>query len=152
LICHDSVVEIRQVTELPEGFPLLVEQAKNEGFRHLQKLKEDFESGRNCFSQPGEILFAVFVKEELVAVGGINRYDDSARIRRVYVVPERRREGIGKALMIALEEHISQSNFMSIQLRTDTERGYRFYESLGYQPAEGNPLITHIKPCPTCHN
>ncbi len=40
----------------PDEFSELLEQSRTEGFRFVQRLVDDYESNRNRFDQPGEVL------------------------------------------------------------------------------------------------
>lgn len=83
--------------------------------------------------------------ETLVAVGGINcdPYTAEAgvgRVRHVYVRPEFRRGGAGRALLHALLERVAQ--LKRLRLRATDERAFRFYENLGFVPSN-EPHATH---------
>jgi GNAT superfamily N-acetyltransferase len=139
-------MKLQRVSErLPDGIHSLAELALSEGFRHMDRLILDFESGKNRFDKPGEVLIAVYLHGDIVGVGGINTYAEEARIRRIYVSPAHRRHGVGRLLMQALEECAGQTGFNKLQLRTDTESGARFYESLGYDRVTDEELVTHRK-------
>src|SRR5277367_801919 len=51
----------------------LLAESEQEGFRFVRRAKEEWLSGMNTFSKEGEALFAVFEKERILAMGGINR-------------------------------------------------------------------------------
>ena len=57
-------------------------------------------------------------------------------VEDVIVDADRRREGIGSALMCELERRAVESNCGYIIFVTESERtdAHRFYESLGYKP------------------
>jgi ribosomal protein S18 acetylase RimI-like enzyme len=63
------------------------------------------------------------------------------RLRHVYVRPEIRRRGVGRALVAHLEARAAAC-YGSLRLRTDTEAASRFYERLGYEPV-ASPSATH---------
>lgn len=69
----------------------LVEQSKEEGFRFVERLVNDYKNGSNTFNHFGEGLFGVFNEEGvLVALGGLNKDPVSneqyiGRLRRFYV-------------------------------------------------------------------
>jgi len=49
----------------------LVKQSKEEGFRFVERLINDYKNGSNTFNHFGEGLFGVFNEERvLVAIGG----------------------------------------------------------------------------------
>src|SRR3954447_15503574 len=79
--------------------PLLT-ASQREGCRFVSRLCEDWRSGTNRFDKPGEALFGLSIGEELVAVGGLNRQDESTgRLRRFYVHPSQRGQGLGSRLL-----------------------------------------------------
>lgn len=81
----------------------LVLESRQQGFRFLIRLRDDWKSGANRFSGDGEAYFGVFDGKRLVAVGGINRETiDRGRLWRLYVRSQERRKGIGRLLV----EHI----------------------------------------------
>lgn len=142
-------MDIEQSLYLPEGLERLSKLARVEGFYFLERLERDFTSGSNRFDQPGESLFTVRDNQVLVGIGGLNidpyaDKPDVGRVRRFYIDPGRRRAGIGKKLLAAIEGH-AKSHFMQLQLYTDTAAAASFYERLGYAPVTGIPKVSHLK-------
>lgn len=138
------MLAIIQITDLRDGqFEALLLESKQEGFRFLKRLQEEWLSGANRFSGPGEALFGVLDGKRLIAIGGINREPNgSGRLRRFYVKKEVRRKGIGRLLV----KHILQfgsASYSRVILRTDTEDADRFYLSLGFTRLEVNEKSTH---------
>ncbi len=68
------------------------------------------------------------------AHGVISQTEGIGTILRLYVDPDRRREGIGRALLSAIEERLAAD---SIRLRATVlaanEAGRRFYQESGYE-------------------
>ncbi|MFF2754899.1 GNAT family N-acetyltransferase [Psychrobacillus sp. NPDC058041] len=126
----------------------LVEESKQDGFRFLERLVNEFENGTNTFTKPGEYLYGVYMDEgKLIAVGGLNRdpYSNNqniGRLRRFYVAKEYRRSGVGKLL---LNEIISDAKnyFEIIVLHTDTEQATKFYSAFGFKDNCTFPDSTH---------
>ena len=137
----------RSITRLYEwpgtAIEPLVQQSQEEGFRFLQRLKDEWLSGENQFSGQGEALFGVFDQERLLAVGGINRQSDACgRLRRVYVKPEARREDLGRILV----QHIlgfASVHYSRVMLRTDTPAADQFYLALGFSHLSPGGSSTH---------
>jgi len=127
---------------IPE-FEDLVHESRQEGFRFMERLDEEWLSGANRFSKVGEALFAVFDDGKLVAVGGINRQsDECGRLRHFYVITAVRRRGVGRLL----EQHIlafASVHYTHIVLRTNTEVGELFYESLRFLRLPPGDDATH---------
>lgn len=131
-----------QPIDLSDGDALkgLAAEARAEGYRFVDRLIDDWESGRNRFSEPGEKLLGVFAGGDLVAVGGLNRdpyvqRENVGRLRHIYVHPRCRRLGIGKLLVAALLKGLSRQ-FWKVCLRTDTAIASLFYEACGFRPSD----------------
>ena len=120
----------------------LISAARDEGFRFLERLRDDWLSGENRFQEPGEGFWAVYVDSELVGVGGLNRVDaETARVRRVYVAPSHRHHGVGRALLEAIIDAARRGGFRWLVLRSDKADG--FYTAIGFEQVSDLPNITH---------
>jgi GNAT superfamily N-acetyltransferase len=109
----------------------------------MRRSREEWLSGANRFSRPGEAFFGVFDANALVAVGGINR--ESAvcgRLRRFYVKREERRRRLGTSLALHLLGFASR-HYARVVLRTDTDAAARFYVSIGFITAVNTSGWTH---------
>jgi GNAT superfamily N-acetyltransferase len=139
-----SIIKI----ELPvPGIEVLRAEAKGEGYNFIDRLVEEWKSGANRFSAPGEALCGYLNEGQLVAVGGLNcdpfaRRADVGRIRRVYVRAAWRHRGIGRALVAALVDE-ARKNFNCVRLRAENPDAARLYESMGFAPT-ANADATHI--------
>src|SRR5580692_1060936 len=93
-----SIIQIREwPTAAIEG---LLAESEQAGFRFVRRARDEWLSGVNSFSKPGEAFFGVFEGEHLLAIGGINRESEHCgRLRRFYVRREARRRGIGRLLV-----------------------------------------------------
>jgi putative acetyltransferase len=83
-----------------------------------------------------------------VGCGALRRIDDStAEIKRMYVAPAGRRQGIARRILAELEHRAAGFGYRTIRLETGIRQpeAQRLYESLGYQriaafgPYVGNP-------------
>lgn len=123
--------------ELPvRGFEQLQAEALLEGFLFIERLWKEWENGTNRFTAPGEKLFGCMDHSTLVAIGGINQdpFDSRpgiGRIRRVYVRPAWRNQGIGQALVYTLVQN-ARTSFTALHLRTDNPAAARLYERMGF--------------------
>ncbi len=129
------------------GLEALRVDARAEGYDFVEKLALEWENGENQFDHPGEILLGHVDRGRLVAVGGLNcdpyAGDPSiGRIRRVYVRPAWRKQGIGEALVTALIAE-ARENFACVRLRATTPAAARFYERRGFATF-GSPDASHI--------
>ena len=130
-----------------QALALLQGEARREGFDFLDRLEGHWLSGENRFNRDGEKLLAVHDNTKLVAIGGLNHApyagkEGIGRLRHFYVAPAYRRKGIGAALVAALLDGAAE-HFHSIRLRTTTERGARFYESLGFNRTREEDATHH---------
>ncbi|WP_026562717.1 GNAT family N-acetyltransferase [Bacillus sp. J37] len=128
---------------------ILIKQSKEEGFRFIERLVNDYKNGANTFNNSGEALFGVFnEKEELIAIGGLNKDPYSqkpyiGRLRRFYVTKEYRRNGIGSLLIKRIiNEAVEYYN--TLVLHTDTKQADHFYSSLGFLKEDLYPNSTHF--------
>jgi N-acetylglutamate synthase-like GNAT family acetyltransferase len=118
-----------------------------EGFKPVQWLLEDWEKGKNRFSKPGEALYFALLESRQVGVCGVNRDpfaadDRVGRLRRLYVLPQFRRMGVGRMLVQqALAD--ARQHFTVIRLRTLDENAGAFFEAIGFTRVEGDEGATH---------
>jgi len=104
---------------------------------------------------PGELgppagTFLVGFDEEGVPVccGGIKALtDDICEIKRMYVVPEARRTGLGRRLLSGLEQAARELGYAIARLDTGPRQGHaeRMYRDAGYEPIgnfNDNPVAT----------
>jgi putative acetyltransferase len=70
-----------------------------------------------------------------IGCGALRRIDEvTAEVKRVYVAPSRRRRGIARRILHALEQLAAGFNYRAIRLGTGIEQpeAIRLYESSGY--------------------
>lgn len=143
---------IECIHELPADLEALVRAGLQEDFRALARLRDDWISGENRFNRPGEALFRAKDQGRLVGIVGLNRDPfveqmggaphQVGRIRRLYVLPDSRRGGIGRALVQAVVD-AAQTHFTTLGLRTHDPRADAFYRACGFSPVQGQPAVTH---------
>lgn len=127
----------------------IVKQSKEEGFRFVERLLNDYKNGSNTFHHSGEGLFGVFNKEGLlVAVGGLNKDPFSnehyiGRLRRFYVRKEYRRNGVGSILVKRIIDE-AKRYYKILVLHTDTEQADTFYSSIGFSKGNLYPNSSHF--------
>lgn len=84
-----------------------------------------------------------------LACGGVKKLDpETAEIKRMYVVPEARGEGLGRALLDALEEEVRRLGYARVRLDTGPEQpaARAIYERAGYRAIHDynrNPYASH---------
>lgn len=127
----------------------LAEIAGAEGFKFLHRLVQAVEKGDVALDDPHEFFLCAVLHGDVIAVGGVtpDPYVDATdvgRVRHVYVHPQHRSKSVGRRLVREIEAR-AQRTYSTIRLRTDTEAGARFYESLGYR-AVSAANATHVRP------
>ena len=141
---------IRAVSHLPRDFGVLLAASQSEGFEALGRLVSEWDCAENRFADDGEILLVASDPGGTLGVCGLNAdpYADGARrpgrVRRLYVLPQARRRGIGAALVAAIEAHAAET-FSLLQLRTHDRAAGAFYVAQGFLPVVGEAHVTHRK-------
>ncbi|RAK60464.1 GNAT family N-acetyltransferase [Phenylobacterium hankyongense] len=124
--------------ELPTGFAALRCEADADGYRHMARLAQDWESGAERFDRPGEALLAAFLDGELAGIGGMTQEplpapEPALRIRRFYVKQGARRQGLGRTLANALlQEALDQVALVTVHAARPPAPA--FWEALGFSP------------------
>jgi GNAT superfamily N-acetyltransferase len=96
----DRVIEM-----LPAGFDTMRAEALAEGYRFLERLAADWDSGALRFTKAGEVLLAAYSDGVLAGIGGVTvdpGIPEALRMRRFYIREPFRRHGIGQQLALAL--------------------------------------------------
>lgn len=127
----------------------LLEESLREGWRHIRRLADEWEQGRNRFDRAGECLLIARVNGETAGVCGLN-VDPYAtchgvgRVRRLYVMRAFRTRGVGGRL-VAKVVSAATDTFHTLQVRTTNSVASRLYLRQGFQPVTDDPLCTHRK-------
>jgi GNAT superfamily N-acetyltransferase len=137
-------VRIERLIELPRAAlaPLISESAQA-GWRFVARLADEWATGVNRFERPGEVLFGAWAGRHLVGVCGLNVDPCAAdpqlgRVRRLYVLAQFRRRGIGRRLVQAVLA-AAAGRFVRLRLRTENPAAALFFERLGFRPQTGEP-------------
>ena len=146
---------IRQINLGLEDMEKLRAEASREGFDFMETLFEQWSSGEQRFSQPGEVLCGCFDQGKLIAVGGLTidpfcESPEVGRIRRVYVRAAWRNRGIGRMLVTHLVEEARKS-FTAVRLRAESGDAARLYERMGFTPVDSADAshILHLTGSPS---
>jgi len=90
------------------------------------------------YFQPPEGTFLVaFEDGEAIGCGGVGRLGKTVgELRRMYVVPRHRGKGLGRALLVALEDAARELGYTMLRLETGNEapEALGLYTSSGYEP------------------
>ncbi len=107
-------------------------------------------AGPEELSPPGGLFLVGYLDGEAVCCGGIKRLDASAcEIKRMYMAPAVRGQGVGRRLLAELEERARGLGFTLARLDTGDRQpdAQHLYESSGYRPIENynaNPVATYF--------
>jgi len=134
-------VDIRPIVgALPPHVHSLAIEARREGYRFIDRLIDEWFDGSNRFDRDGEYLLMAFAGEAPVGVGGLSAEPtiaDALRMRRFYVHPSVRGQGIGRMLADALIDQARQATTL-LTVHSGSEDASAFWQALGFQPHLGN--------------
>lgn len=105
-------------------------------------------AGPDDLGPPGGTFLVGYADGEPVCCGGVKRLPDGAcELKRMYVVPERRRQGLARALLHALEDAARDLGYEVARMDTGPRQQHAmaFYEAAGYARIgnfNGNPVAT----------
>jgi len=134
----------RVITELPAGFDGLRGEARAEGYRHIERLADEWTSGTVRFDRDGDALMAATLAGQLAGIGGITIdpvQPETLRMRRFYVRAAFRRNGIGRAIA---ENLLAHARALGPPVTVNAGAGSEpFWRSLGFV-AEARNGHTHV--------
>ena len=138
---------IRIIDDLPDGFPALLADAASEGVGHMARLAEGWASGDQRFDEDGEVLLGALLAGTLVGVGGLSvesaAPEPARRVRRFYVRPAFRRQGVARALASALiQEALDQIDLLTCNAAASPAAA-PFWEAQGFSRDNSGPW-THV--------
>jgi len=144
-------IKIVTAEQLPDQIDTLATLARKEGYDLIDKLIEEYRTGKNCFSQNNEFLACAYDGNKLIACGGLNQqWGDNGieerigRVRRFYVQPKYRQHGVGKQLLAYLEQ-LARPFYSALCLQTDTKLAASFYQKQNYVFVENHPSYNYFK-------
>lgn len=112
---------------------------------HLEKLVE---LEQICFSDPWSrasleeelensvaVFFTAMEGEEILGYAGMHCVLGECYLDNIAVFPDHRRKGVGKALLLGMEEEAKQrqGEFITLEVRVSNRGAIMLYESLGYE-------------------
>ncbi len=138
---------IRIIDDLPDGFDALLADAASEGVRNMAQLARDWTSGDQGFDGEGEALLGALLAGDLAGVGGLSvepaAAEPARRVRRFYVRPAFRRQGVARSLASALiQEALDQVDLLTCNAAASPTAA-PFWEAQGFLPETSGPW-THV--------
>ena len=98
-------------------------------------------------SKPNCILLGAFRNDSLLGIGAVKLFygDGYGEVKRVFVDPLYRGQGLAKAIMSALEAQLVNNNILLARLETGTKQAatIQLYKLLGYQTR--SPFGQYVK-------
>jgi putative acetyltransferase len=94
------------------------------------------------FVPPDGVFVVVREGDRAVACGGIARFDETrAEVKRMYVVPDARGRGLGRRVLLELEEQARSFGYTGLVLETGdrSAAALSLYESSGYERIASYP-------------
>lgn len=131
------MAEVQRIRHLPiQEFTKMLAESKMAGFRAIERLVTDWETGINRFDRPGEALFIARQGDRILGVCGLNcdpyiNPSQIGRVRRLYVMQDSRRQGIGRTLVHQIIE-VAKLSFDRLHVRTTNPIAAQFYQSLSF--------------------
>ncbi|MDR9806546.1 GNAT family N-acetyltransferase [Rhizobium hidalgonense] len=148
------LVDIRMIRDrLPREIGDLDSEARQEGYRHITRLVDEWSAGDVRFERIVERLLGAYVGETLAGVGGMTvepALSGALRMRRFYLSPAMRGCGIGRLLALALLDH-ARDFCRVVTVHPGNPGAARFWEALGFRPCapDGDTLCLDIAPMPS---
>lgn len=95
-----------------------------------------------CYWETGGEFWVVETSDRIVGTGGyypLRRADKAVEIRKMYLLPEARGQGLGRYLLQLLERAIAAHGFEQIWIETASVlvEAVKLYEGSSYQPSLG---------------
>ena len=125
----DSLVAVRLVEAMVAEMEELYELPGAPGWGPARR--------RRTSPRRGGTFLVLYAGGRPVAGGGVKRDADGvAEIKRMYVVPEARRQGLGRRLLEALEDAARELRYRAVRLDTGARQPHAqaMYERAGYHP------------------
>ncbi|HUF32160.1 MAG TPA: GNAT family N-acetyltransferase [Acidimicrobiales bacterium] len=132
---------------LPDGLISLAGHADREGIRIVATVLQRWRDGTERFRAPGEAILAATSGGEIVGIGGLSQcpnVERALRMRRFYVAPAWRRQGVARALASGLIAAAFEHTDVITCNAGASAAAAPFWESMGFLPVDVEG-ITHIR-------
>lgn len=98
-----------------------------------------------CYTQTGGEFWVIEKQGKIVGTAAYypsNRAEKAVEIRKMYLLPEARGQGLGKFLLQELEKAIASRGFHYIWIETSSQlkEAVKMYEKSGYLPSLGTEI------------
>lgn len=126
-----SVLVVLIVEEFHPSTPIDIESLIERDLSHLE-----------TYSPPDGCLLLAYDGEELAGCAGLRRIgEDVAELKRMYVRPEHRRKGIGRALTLAVADQARRRGYRLLRLESAPfyQAAHALYRSVGFREASAYP-------------
>jgi GNAT superfamily N-acetyltransferase len=138
---------VRIIDDLPDGFDALLADAASEGVGAMARLAEGWASADQRFEDDGEALLGALLAGELAGIGGLSvepaATEPARRMRRLYVRPTFRRQGVARTLASALiQEALDQVDLLTCNAAA-SPAATPFWEAQGFSRDSSGPW-THV--------
>ena len=100
-------------------------------------------------SPPTGVFFVAYVDDEPAGCGGIKRLsDEAAELKRLYVAPAVRNQGVARALIAGLEDAAREAGYRVLRLDTGANQpaALELFRSVGYREIDdynANPYASY---------
>lgn len=144
------MVYLKQVSPLAKDVQALIEMLDQHNLQHY--------SAEVCYLDPPEILaagncrmFGAYQDSQLCGIGAIKLFGEYGEIKRMFVLPKFRGQGLSRMILDKLIEVAKASGCSSVKLETGAkfEAAVRLYQSYGFQ--ECGPFGTYTKGFPNMY-
>ena len=110
----------------------------------IPSINPDLLDIQSCYIDKGDMFWLALDGNRVIGCVGYETTNPlEARVHRLYVKPELKREGVGSALMQTLEKHIREKGYKKISIHTGDERYWEsklFYKAKGFIEVQPNIL------------
>jgi GNAT superfamily N-acetyltransferase len=141
-------VEVALPTGLAEPLALL-----EEAFRDGDPVPEDFADRLRKAVEAGDLeVLAARAEDQLLGVAllayrlNVSAGGLFASVEDLYVRPEARRRGVGRALLQAADERFEERGISYVEAQVEEKEAELFYAALGYEPETGVRVLSRSLP------
>ncbi|HEY1860962.1 MAG TPA: GNAT family N-acetyltransferase [Gemmataceae bacterium] len=121
----------------PEGAVLVLRAVEDLNSRYETHEHNPGTLDASKFLPPAGTFLVAYVDNRPAGCGALRPLEDGvAEVKRMYVEPRARRNGIGRRILSELEATAKRHGYRAVRLETGTRQpeAIRLYESAGYRP------------------